>query len=356
MCILGLCCFPGTLSCDWTKTDILGVEDYSCNPILTATDNFEWILGDPTIVKLGDEIHMFANEVFHGIIHYTASIHSPMEFHQVDSAVSIPGSVRPYAFYAENENTLYLYYEQYEFPLYHSSNILLKTAVVSDSDGDNKYDISWNHDATVLLEPTLDWEKIGTKRVGNPFVFFNAKKSLYWMYYSASSVHLEDSNIDEPIYLGLAQSPFPQGPWERVFNEPLEVNPGELEDTIVLGIGSLKYINNAVSNTDEAIVALSNRVTQQVSTNMTGSTITLVESVDGGISWTVINSELIHPTVSADPATWKEAYCYGYDTLQDPLDKGYVLVYYNARDGWKDGVETIGTTRLSNDILKPSSY
>lgn len=126
---------------DWVKTDIDGVEDSTLNPILQATDNFEWILGDPTVCQLGEEIHMFANEVFHGIVHYTASTSSPLDFTQVGYAVHLPGSVRPYCYHAQNESMLYVFYEQYEFPLYHSSKIMVKTATVSDNDNDNKYDI-----------------------------------------------------------------------------------------------------------------------------------------------------------------------------------------------------------------------
>ena len=65
-------------------------------------------------------------------------------------------------------------------------------------------------------------------KVGNPFVFStvavdaqhgnkgkgisnekgnNAKREVleFWMYYSAGSTHLADSNIDEPLHLGLGQ-------------------------------------------------------------------------------------------------------------------------------------------------------
>ena len=56
-------------------------------------------------------------------------------------------------------------------------------------------------------------------KVGNPYVFHtagnlnrgdedgNAKREdeEFWMYYSAGSTHLADSNIDEPLHLGLGQ-------------------------------------------------------------------------------------------------------------------------------------------------------
>ena len=47
----------------------------------------------------------------------------------------------------------------------------------------------------------------------------------------ASSVHLADSHIAEPLHLGLARADHPAGPWTRVVEQPLEVDPGE--DTVL---------------------------------------------------------------------------------------------------------------------------
>ena len=67
---------------------------------------------------------------------------------------------------------------------------------------------------------------LGTKRVGNPFVTYSVVWNEYLLFYSASSIHLQDSNIDEPIFLGLASSPNPWGPWSRFKESPLLINPG----------------------------------------------------------------------------------------------------------------------------------
>ena len=84
----------------------------------------------------------------------------------------------------------------------------------------------WANTSTEMLRPQLAWERIGTRRVGNPFVFYSEYQEEYRLYYSASSVHLEDSNIDEPIHLGLARADAPEGPWTRLAEEPLHVDPG----------------------------------------------------------------------------------------------------------------------------------
>merc|ERR1712227_25585 len=76
---------------EWIETNCDLILDYRENPILRATDILEWILGDPTIVLLtGEEkleksedqeevgeLHMFANEIFHGILHFSANYNDP---------------------------------------------------------------------------------------------------------------------------------------------------------------------------------------------------------------------------------------------------------------------------------------
>ena len=63
------------------------------------------------------------------------------------------------------------------------------------------------------------------------------------LYYSASSVHLPDSNVDEPIYQGSASSRSLRGPWTRDSDKPLPVAKGSLPDTMeILGVGSIKLV------------------------------------------------------------------------------------------------------------------
>ena len=130
---------------------------------------------------------------------------------------------RPYV-YREGDR-LYLYYEQYHASdLFRESSILMRTADILRSE--TGLEFRWANTSTEMLRPQLAWERIGTRRVGNPFVFYSEEHEEYRLYYSASSVHLEDSNIDEPIYLGLARADSPEGPWTRLAEEPLHVDPG----------------------------------------------------------------------------------------------------------------------------------
>ena len=120
---------------------------------------------------------------------------------------------------------MYLYYEQYHaHDLFRESSILMRTADILHTDTGVKF--IWANTSTEMLRPELDWERIGTRRVGNPFVFYSEDHEEYRLYYSASSVHLEDSNIDEPLHLGLARADTPGGPWTRLTDQPLKVDPG----------------------------------------------------------------------------------------------------------------------------------
>ena len=165
-----------------------------------------------------------------------------------------------------------------------------------------------------MLSPELDWEKVGTERVGNPFVLFSPASQDYRLYYSASSIHLNDSRIDEPLYLGLARADSPQGPWSRVSSQPLALDSEDIGDRKILGTGSLKFVKSGENLEDHSrLTALSNRVTVD-SQGRTGSTISLLESPDGGMTWRTTIGDLISPQVDT-PQSWKRSYVYGFDTL-----------------------------------------
>ena len=92
------------------------------------------------------------------------------------------------------------------------------------------------------------------------------------------------------------------------------------------------------------------------------STIALMQSSDGGLSWATLEADLIPPQLDST-LSWKHAYVYGFDTVPgecggyvelelrmnitpDPDNSSQVLVYYNARSGWAVGLESIGVSKL----------
>ena len=51
-----------------------------------------------------------------------------------------------------------------------------------------------------------------------------------------------------------------------------------------------------------------------VHTNRTMSTIALMQSSDGGLSWATVEADLIPPELDTS-LSWKHAYVYGFDTV-----------------------------------------
>lgn len=115
------------------------------------------------MLQIGDELHLWANEVFHGINHYVSALSDPFNFALLEETVILPGAVRGHAMI--DSGKVILFYEQYQAPLYHSSEIHW---IESEMDG------NWNwSEPTFVLKSELEWEKIGTKRVGSPYVYYD---------------------------------------------------------------------------------------------------------------------------------------------------------------------------------------
>jgi hypothetical protein len=313
----------------WLNTTTRGVQDYCQNPVLKPVHFGEWILGDPTVVIHNNQIHLWANEIFHGIIHFVAPVDNPFDFSELENSISSPGATRPFAL--KTKDSVILYFEQYTLSsLYYDSILMYTEAKLTGG-------WRWTQPKQVL-SPFLKWEKIGTRRVGNPFVFYNKYKKKWWLYYSASSIHLNDSNIDEPLYIGLAEANSPKGPWSRTSKIVVRCSKN------TIGLGSLKVFKQL---SEYHLLGFCNRI---VSERKTGSIISLIQSTDGGLTWTVKKDKLIAPTQTM--RSWKKAYVYGYDFIE--YSPGYSLIYYNARNGWKNGVETIGVSRVDNRLLSLS--
>ena len=128
-----------------------------------------------------------------------------------------------------------------------------------------------------MLSPTLSWEKVGQSRVGNPFVEKSSSgDGSYTLYYSASSVHLDDSDIVEPLYIGMATSSDMEGKFTRLSDEPVQF---DFDDSTTMGIGSIKrlegdyfLINRVTKNEETGKLARENLSVASLSTRFVGST------------------------------------------------------------------------------------
>ena len=162
------------------------------------------------------------------------------------------------------------------------------------------------------------------------------------MYYSASSEHLADANINEPAFIGVATASFIDGPWKRQANgggkSSVKIRGGEIPHHRVLGIGSLKLIRPHWKHPDK-LYALCNRLMIDLRTNHTTSRIGSVIPKNEE-EWVIDNPSFITPTYTTN--SWNQDYVYGFDTLPNPYDDNQVLIYYNARKGHRFGYESIG--------------
>lgn len=95
---------------EWVPSENPSVDDYTGNPFLRPQTG-EWLIGDPTVLQIGDELHLWANEVFHGIMHYVAPMSDPFSFELLEESVILPGAVRGHAMI--NDGKVVLFYEQY---------------------------------------------------------------------------------------------------------------------------------------------------------------------------------------------------------------------------------------------------
>ncbi|GMI34607.1 hypothetical protein TeGR_g6831 [Tetraparma gracilis] len=333
---------------DYVPTANPSVLDAATNPILTADDALEWILGDPAMIPIPScPTQMLANEVFHGIIQYKETDSLSNKWSRHGSAVPLPGAVRPNV--VVEGDKVFLVYEQYKLTsLFKDSTMKMKTGTISDCE------IAWDWGASTILEPTLDWEKDGSSRVGNPFLYKNAATGRYTLYYSAGSVHLDDSNIEEPLHLGSASSDNIEGPYVRDSEEPFVVAGSyDLDGATTIGMGSFKLVKglSAADGTQQNEWALFNHITLDDATKHTGSTISLARSTDGGKTFSIADADLIAPPLKLDSG-WKDTYVYGFDTIADPDDADYVKVFMNGRDGYAHASEAVGVSRLAKSKMK----
>lgn len=76
----------------------------------------------------------------------------------------------------------------------------------------------------------------------------------------------------------------------------------------------------------------------------------LIRTTDGGLSWDTVIPKFIGPSFVEDD--WKSAYVYAFDTLINPLDPSTELIYYNARNRYKDAFEEAGVSRFPVEFIQ----
>ena len=301
---------PAATLCAWT--------DAPQNPLIAPPANLD-IIADPTVIEPDDSPdgrwHLFAHALT-AMYHYVSA--DGVAWTEVGKLPFSLGALRPYVF--KEGAVYYLFFEQF-LALDHSVIQVMESTDLA----------TWSAPTTVL-EPTFDWEKAFQTTVGNPFVV--ARDGEYWLYYSAAGVYLDDAGYSEPLNIGVARATDVHGPYVKQA-QPI-ITPDAAVSWRNLGAGSIKLLDDRYAG---RWTALENGIYRDDAGN-SRSAIQVLES-DDGVSWREVCPA---PPLAPTDAGWKQSFVYAFDTTR----RGDELrVYYNAREGWSNGVERIGMSSLS---------
>lgn len=315
----------GALSCWYAEDSKADLASLLCswklhpsNPLIQPPSG-EWLIGDPSVVSPQEapdgRWHLFANSLL-GIHHHTSADGISWKRH----TPSLFGTGAFRAFLIREGAAYYLFFEK--FVGFSDSTIQVSTSK----------DLERWSTPLVVLKPELSWEKELTRTVGNPYVM--KREGNYWLYYSASSVRLDDAGFNEPRHIGLARATTITGPYVK---EPQPIiSPSKDEPLRNHGAGSIKLLTERVGG---RWIALNNGIYLDPA-GKSRSAIMVLSSEDG-VKWSKVCSEAI---LAPTDKGWMSSFVYAFDTVRVGDD---IRVYFNAREGWKKGTERIGMAALT---------
>lgn len=285
--------------------------DHPDNPLIEPPRP-EILLGDPAVVLPGDapdgRWHMFANTML-GIHHFT----SANGIKWIPSGKVGPGW-RAYVF--KEAERFYMFSEQFTVPQVRSHIELRESGDL------------WDWSAPVrLVEPSLPWEGRFSRNTGNPCVL--KVDGRYRLYFSAGVVFLGDLGFCEPRYIGVAHAERIDGHYVKE-DEPI-ISPSEDDPYLNRGAGAIKVI---FDERRDLFYGFNNGIYRDPE-GRTRSAILLLSSRDG-LDWERVYPE---PVVSPGSEGWKKALVYQLDVKRVGDE---MWLYYNARSGWRFGIERIG--------------
>ena len=328
---------------NWQALQTTKVQDFVQNPVLRQ-QGAERLVGDPSILEIAGEFHLFVPCACRGIVHLSSQ-DGLSNWTITELAVSVSGAVCP--FVRVVEGVAHLFYEQRGESAFQSSAIFLKAASVPEESS------AWVwSEPQKVLEPQLEWEKVGMSRVGSPYVVYDEKAARWLLYYSASVTFLPDAKLNEPMFIGVAEAATLQGPYCRLAETPLFRTASDVHPQII-GAGSFKMIRGFENFEGDSkasqrkLLALQSRITRTV-TGVTGSSIALLASNDG-LSWVVVDDNFVLPT---ERPGWKMAYMLAFDTVMPSFDAEHIFLYYHAHEGHPGSKGYVGVSRIQRSFLE----
>ncbi|MHA1129655.1 MAG: family 43 glycosylhydrolase [Candidatus Helarchaeota archaeon] len=287
--------------------------DHAKNPLIHPTPP-DWIIADPTFIPPHDSPdthwHLFAHGILSGINHFISTDGIVWK----NTGQEFDGGLRPFLF--KEDDVYYLLFEKNFTPFY-------GRIAISQS-----FDLYHWTKHKHILTPTLSWEGRIARRIGNPCLVKH--NGTYRLYYSAGSVFLWDSLVPEPKYIGLAEAKTIFGRYKK-HNKPI-IAPSKKHRFRNHGAGAIKVIQM-----DNFWLGFNNGIFEDHE-GRSRSSILLLYSMDGIVWNKVFKNPIIYPTHG-----WKRAYVYQLDVKK--IGTEYWL-YYNARNGWVSGIESIGLATL----------
>ena len=288
-------------------------QEHPANPLIQPPDG-EWLIGDPTVLRPDESPdgrwHLFANSLL-GIYHHVSD--DGIAWQRLEPILFELGYVRP--FILRDGGAYHLFFEHF----LSASDSRIEQITSTDL-------AAWST-PTIVLTADLPWEQEGMATVGNPFV--ELRDGTYWLYYSATTVFLADASFNEPRYVGLARSPSLAGPWTK---EPQPIlRPDAKEPYRNHGAGSFKLLDGGWP---DRRIGLENGIYLDAEGH-SRSAIFVLQS-DDGLAWRQLCPA---PIILPHGDGWEKALIYAFDTARVGNE---LRLYFNARDGWADGVERIG--------------
>lgn len=309
----------------YTNFSDLTWEGYERNPVLSPPA-LSPIIADPTFLfpeESPDNLwHLFAHSI-HGI--HSCTSRDGLSWSK--PKLLMTNAMRPFIF--RDGEWYYLFYEKIRpaalytgwLPRKWYSLIMLKKS---------KDLRKWTRPQLVLA-PTLPWHRdpVMGSSVGNPCLV--KKEDHYHLYFSASLIRLPDCGFNEPLFLGLAISEKPEGPF-IVRKEPVQ-SPDPENPYRNHSCGSIKAVYS-----EGRFKAIQNGIYLDRE-GKTGSALLSLTSANG-IDWEQTSPE---PVLAPSGEGWMKSHIYALDVKKREADNQWWL-FYNARDDWHwtKGRERIG--------------
>lgn len=283
-------------------------QEYEKNPLINPPFPSP-VIADPTFLPPQEapdkKWHLFAHSLL-GIHHFISS--DGIKWKKLKGIV-ITKSLRPYLF--KEKNLFYIFYEKILSFIPFQSRIEVRIS-------EDLY--RWGK-PYLILSPSLLWHK---RNCGNPCLIKDEKE--YKLYYSAGLVYLKDCKFSEPKYIGVATSQNILGPYKFI-EEPV-ISPDKNDPYRNLGAGAIKIIKDK-----NGYIGFENGIYIDEE-NRSRSAIRIIISKDG-YSWSGFDKE---PILKPGEG-WKKAFVYALDVRKI---ENKLWLYFNARNGWLSGKESIG--------------